>query len=158
MKDLKAEFGAHNIVYNANPIDRWCLANTYVKADINGNIQPNKGSSATKRIDGTAALLDAYVVLREKRRLVNAVVRRLTLPFQRLLGKLTYLVPFSVMEVLAALTVPPRVPNSNRNAAIDRARPTEQEKTRGGTRWNKTIRESSCLRQQTEWIYSIPRS
>lgn len=67
MKDLKAEFGAHNIVYSANPVDRWCLANTYVKADINGNIQPNKGSSATKRIDGTAALLDAYVVLRDKR-------------------------------------------------------------------------------------------
>ena len=67
MKDLKAEFGAHNIVYNANPIDRWCFANTYVKTDINGNIQPNKGSSATKRIDGTAALLDAYVVLRDKR-------------------------------------------------------------------------------------------
>lgn len=67
MKDLKADFGAHNIVYDANPVDRWCLANTYAKTDINGNIQPNKSSSATKRIDGTAALLDAYVVLRDNR-------------------------------------------------------------------------------------------
>lgn len=66
MKDLKAEFQAHNIVYDNNPIDKWCFANTYVKTDINGNIQPNKGSSATKRIDGCASLLDAYTVLRDK--------------------------------------------------------------------------------------------
>ena len=67
MKDLKAEFGGGNIVYDANPIDRWCFANTYVKSDVNGNIQPNKGHSANKRIDGTASLLDAYVVLRDKK-------------------------------------------------------------------------------------------
>ena len=67
MKDLKAEFGAGNIVYDANPIDRWCFANTCVKADINGNIQPNKGRNLNKRIDGTASLLDAYVVLLDKR-------------------------------------------------------------------------------------------
>lgn len=62
MKELKAEFAAHNIVYNNNPIDKYCLANTYTKTDINGNIQPDKGSSETLRIDGTAALLDAYVI------------------------------------------------------------------------------------------------
>lgn len=67
MKDLKADFGANNIVYDANPIDRWCLANTYVKTDINGNVQPHKGRATKKRIDGTAALLDAYVVLQDKR-------------------------------------------------------------------------------------------
>lgn len=67
MKDLKADFGAGNIVYDANPIDMWCFANTYAKADINGNIQPNKGRAQNKRIDGTASLLDAYVVLSDKR-------------------------------------------------------------------------------------------
>ena len=67
MKDLEAEFEAHHIVYNNHPIDKWCLANTYVKTDINGNIQPDKGQSATKRIDGTAATLDAYVVYLNKR-------------------------------------------------------------------------------------------
>ena len=66
MKDLKADFQAHKIRYNANPIDTWCLANTYVKADINGNIQPQKGRNFRKRIDGTASLLDAYVVLKDK--------------------------------------------------------------------------------------------
>lgn len=67
MKDLKADFGAGNIVYDANPIDRWCFANTYVKTDINGNIQPSKGHAEKKRIDGTASLLDAYVVLQDKK-------------------------------------------------------------------------------------------
>ncbi len=67
MKDLKADFQAHKIKYNNNPIDKWCLANTYVKSDINGNIQPQKGRAVNKRIDGTAALLDAYVVYEDKR-------------------------------------------------------------------------------------------
>lgn len=67
MKDLKAEFQAHNIIYNNNPIDKWCLANTYAKADVNNNIQPDKSSSENKRIDGTAALLDAYVIYEDKK-------------------------------------------------------------------------------------------
>lgn len=62
MKDLKAELADHKIVYNNNPIDKWCLANTAVKTDINGNIQPVKGVDQRRRIDGTMALLDAYVV------------------------------------------------------------------------------------------------
>lgn len=66
MKDLAAEYQAHRVVYNNNPIMKWCLANTYVKSDINGNIQPAKGQSATKRIDGLAAQLDAYVVYCDK--------------------------------------------------------------------------------------------
>ena len=62
MKELAAEYQAHKVIYNNNPIDKYCLANTYTKADINGNIQPDKGASQSKRIDGTAAQLDAYVV------------------------------------------------------------------------------------------------
>ena len=67
MKDLAAEFEAHRVIYNNNPIDKYCLANTYTKTDINGNIQPDKGQSASKRIDGTAALLDAFVIYLDKR-------------------------------------------------------------------------------------------
>lgn len=66
MKELRAELGAHNIVYNNNPIDKWCLANTAVKTDVNGNIQPVKGLDPRNRIDGTLALIDAYVVLRNR--------------------------------------------------------------------------------------------
>lgn len=67
MKDLAADFRAKRIVYNNNPIMRWCLINTEVKTDINGNIQPIKGLDARKRIDGVAALIDAYKVLQDKR-------------------------------------------------------------------------------------------
>ena len=63
MKQLAAEFKAHRVIYNNNPIDKWCLLNTSVKMDINGNIQPVKGSDQRNRIDGTAALLDGFVVL-----------------------------------------------------------------------------------------------
>lgn len=66
MKDLRADLGAGNIIYNDNPIDKWCLANTAVKTDINGNIQPVKTDDPRKRIDGTMALIDAYVVLKDK--------------------------------------------------------------------------------------------
>ncbi len=67
MKDLAAEFSAHNVVYNNNPIDKWCLINTNIKVDINGNIQPVKGLDSRQRIDGTVALLCAYTVLQDKK-------------------------------------------------------------------------------------------
>lgn len=66
MKRLKNDLSSKVIVYNNNPIDKWCLANTSYEEDKNGNIQPHKTSKATRRIDGTAALLDAYTVLQDK--------------------------------------------------------------------------------------------
>ena len=66
MKSLGADLDKKLIVYNNNPIDKWCLCNTAVDIDKNDNIQPIKTSKATKRIDGTAALLDAYVILQQK--------------------------------------------------------------------------------------------
>lgn len=66
MKSLGADLASKLIVYNNNPVDKWCLANTSYEEDKNGNIQPHKTSKRTRRIDGTAALLDAYVVLQDK--------------------------------------------------------------------------------------------
>ncbi len=66
MKELRADFRQDRIVYDNNPIDKWCLINTEVDTDINGNIQPIKGKNQRRRIDGTAALLNAYKVLRDK--------------------------------------------------------------------------------------------
>ena len=63
MKCLGADLENKMIVYNNNPVDKWCLYNTAVDIDKNDNIQPIKTSKARRRIDGTAALLDAYVVL-----------------------------------------------------------------------------------------------
>ena len=51
-----------------------------------------------------AALL-AYFLLRGQRWLMNALADHVTGPFRRGLGKLCYLVPFSVMEVVEALAV-----------------------------------------------------
>lgn len=67
MKDLKADFRAKKVIYNNNPVDMMCFLNTDSKADINGNIQPVKTDDPRKRIDGFAALLDAYVVLQNKK-------------------------------------------------------------------------------------------
>lgn len=66
MKTLGADLASKLIVYNNNPVDKWCLANTSIEEDKNGNIQPCKTSRRTRRIDGTAALLDAYVVYQDK--------------------------------------------------------------------------------------------
>ena len=66
MKELKADLSAKKVVYDNNPIDKMCLANTAVRTDINGNIQPVKTDDPRKRIDGTMALVDGYVVLRDK--------------------------------------------------------------------------------------------
>lgn len=63
MKNLGADLENNLIVYNNNPVDKWCLCNTAVDIDRNDNIQPIKTSKPRRRIDGTAALLDAYVVL-----------------------------------------------------------------------------------------------
>jgi phage terminase large subunit-like protein len=66
MKSLGADLEADVIVYNNNPIDKWCLSNTSIEIDKNLNIQPCKTKNQKQRIDGTAALLDAYVVLQDK--------------------------------------------------------------------------------------------
>lgn len=63
MKALGADLSKKKIIYNNNPILKWCLANTSVDIDKNDNIQPAKGNLGTRRIDGTAGLLNAYVTL-----------------------------------------------------------------------------------------------
>lgn len=67
MKLLGADLESKKIVYNNHPIDKWCLSNTAIDVDKNLNIQPNKTNNQRRRIDGTAALLNAYVVLQEKK-------------------------------------------------------------------------------------------
>lgn len=62
MKNLGNDMISKMIVYNNNPIDKWCFANTAYDEDKNGNIQPHKTSKATRRIDGFASLLNCYTV------------------------------------------------------------------------------------------------
>jgi len=63
MKQLEADLKNKVVIYDNNPILKWCMANTQAKVDVNGNIQPCKLNSKYKRIDGCVALIIAYAVL-----------------------------------------------------------------------------------------------
>lgn len=65
MQMLGADLQAHKVNYDNNPILKWCLTNTGIQTDRNGNIVPVKNQSPRQRVDGTAALLDYYVGLYE---------------------------------------------------------------------------------------------
>jgi phage terminase large subunit-like protein len=67
MKAMKADLQAKKINYQNNPITKWCMMNTEVRTDVNGNIQPVKGLDSRKRIDGTVALICGYKVLQDKK-------------------------------------------------------------------------------------------
>ena len=63
LKEMMAAFMDHRVVYENNPILRWCLTNTAVKAKNSEGIQtiqPVK-MAANRRIDGTVSLLNAWV-------------------------------------------------------------------------------------------------
>ena len=62
MREMGAALTDKIVNYNNNPILKWCLSNTAIDIDINGNIQPMKANQL-RRIDGTASLLDAYVTM-----------------------------------------------------------------------------------------------
>lgn len=75
MQQLGADLTAKRVIYNNNPMLKWCLTNTGVEEDRNGNIIPKKASSAKYRIDGTASLLDAYAVLMNRLQEMTNLVR-----------------------------------------------------------------------------------
>lgn len=65
-KSLKAEFEAHNMIYQNNPMLLYCLLNTGVKslnADGIESQMPIKLQS-NRRIDGTVSLLNAYTCMK----------------------------------------------------------------------------------------------
>lgn len=63
MKSLEAMLAEHKVIYQNNPILRWCLSNTAKKSlntDGIETIQPVK-IQQSRRIDGMVSLLNAYV-------------------------------------------------------------------------------------------------
>ncbi|MBQ6739062.1 MAG: terminase large subunit [Synergistaceae bacterium] len=60
LERLGADLTAKKINYNNNPLLKWCLCNTCITEDRNGNILPVKRRNHIYRIDGLASLLDAY--------------------------------------------------------------------------------------------------
>ena len=67
LTEMKADFSAHRVIYNENPIDQWCLINSVVKKDVNGNQQLVKNAHRNLRNDGTSALMCAYYALLENK-------------------------------------------------------------------------------------------
>lgn len=67
MKNLAADMTAGRIIYDNNPVLKWCMANVAVDVDRNDNIQPCKTSNPRKRIDGFASLLDAYTAYEQNK-------------------------------------------------------------------------------------------
>ena len=65
MQQLGADLTAKRVNYNNHPILKWCIANTNIQEDRNGNIVPVKRRNPIYRIDGLASLLDSYVGLME---------------------------------------------------------------------------------------------
>lgn len=77
MNQLGADLKSKRINYNNNPITRWCLTNVRADIDKNNNIQPAKGNNQRRRIDGFAAMLDAYVIYtNEKSEYLNLIDKR----------------------------------------------------------------------------------
>ena len=66
MKQLEADLIEKKVIYDNNPVLKWCLCNTAVKRDDNDNIRPVKGQKQRARIDGAVSLIIAYCVLSEK--------------------------------------------------------------------------------------------
>lgn len=66
MKNMGADLESKKINYGNNPITKWNLSNVSVDIDKNDNIQPAKGNQQRKRIDGVAAMLNAYTIYQDK--------------------------------------------------------------------------------------------
>ena len=64
MKSMGAAFTDHKVIYNNNPVMRWCMCNTAAKSlnkDGIETIQPVK-IQQNRRIDAMVATLNAWVV------------------------------------------------------------------------------------------------
>jgi len=59
---LMRQINEGNIVHDDNPVMNWMISNVTVKADINGNIRPQK-ADPNRKIDGVAALINAMAYL-----------------------------------------------------------------------------------------------
>lgn len=62
MRNFEADMEKGLINFNNNPITLWNMANASVTIDSNNNMYLCKTQDVTKRIDGVASLMDAYIV------------------------------------------------------------------------------------------------
>jgi len=60
MQEVGADLKTKTLIYQNNPVTKWCLSNVEVQKDRNGNYMPIKGRESQK-IDGAATILNGYV-------------------------------------------------------------------------------------------------
>lgn len=76
MRLVEADLKDQLINYNDNPIDKWCLGNTSVRIWDTGHIMPVKiKGQASRKIDGTASLINAYEIYRRYRTEFTSAMR-----------------------------------------------------------------------------------
>ena len=63
MKRCGNDLESKRIIYNNNPIDKWCMANTAYDEDKNGNIIYGKIEPKSRKTDGFMAFVAAYTQL-----------------------------------------------------------------------------------------------
>lgn len=64
MQTLENDLREKRLVYQNNPITKWCFSNVELVQDRNGNLMPKKCDDSTKRkIDGVATILNCYYAL-----------------------------------------------------------------------------------------------
>ena len=62
-KQMATDLADDMLIYNNNPIFKWCLTNTSMKVDENDNIRPIKKEKQRLRIDGVVSAINTYVTL-----------------------------------------------------------------------------------------------
>ncbi len=62
MQELGTALKNHTVNYQNNPVTKWCLSNTEIDVDNNGNIKPKKYQDKRNlKIEGTAVLINTFV-------------------------------------------------------------------------------------------------
>jgi phage terminase large subunit-like protein len=62
MQTMELYLKQHRVVYNNNPVTKWCLSNVELVKDRLGNYMPTKIDAAKERkIDGAATMINCFV-------------------------------------------------------------------------------------------------
>ena len=77
VRTMEADLGARRLVFNNNPVDRWCLGNAALKVnDMQQALIVKPGGRAAWRVDGAVAFAILYETYRRHRAEFDAAVSR----------------------------------------------------------------------------------
>lgn len=77
MEMVEKDLNSNLIIYNDNPIDRWCLENTAINMNSKGKIMPTKvQGKEDRKIDGAVTMIIAYKIYNDNRSEFMELVNR----------------------------------------------------------------------------------